>query len=86
MKKIKQLAAVIAVSGMLTACSSTPMPQELEYKVVCFDKENPAPFERKLNELAGEGWTNNGPVAGEGSDVYGNTCTFFIFQRKKAGQ
>ncbi len=86
MKKIKQLAAVIAVSGMLTACSLTPSPQELEYKVICFDKESPWNFERKLNELAGEGWTNNGPVDGEGTDFDGNTCTFFIFQRKKAGQ
>jgi hypothetical protein len=81
MKKIKQLAAVIAVSGMLAACSSTPLPQELESKVVMFERETADLFEKQINALSKEGWSYQGPLCDNGINA-----TYVLFQRRKTGK
>jgi hypothetical protein len=81
MKKIKQLVAVIAVSGMLTACSSTPLPQELESKVVMFERDTADQFEKQINALTKEGWSYQGPLCDNGINA-----TYVLFQRKKTGK
>jgi len=81
MKKIKQLAAVIAVSGMLTACSSTPLPQELESKVVMFERDTADQFEKQINALTKEGWSYQGPLCDNGINA-----TYVLFQRRKTGK
>lgn len=86
MKNIKQLATVLAIASILSACSSTPLPQELEFKILCFDRNSPKEFEKEINELAAEGWSNNGPLDDEGVNVYNERCVHFLFQRRKTGK
>ena len=81
MRKIKLLAAVIAVSSILTACSSTPeaaSPEKLEYKVVEFQREQADTFEKSLNDLANEGWSYTGELTANG--INGR---YIIFQKPK---
>jgi hypothetical protein len=86
MKKIKQLAAVIALSSMLAACSSTPLPQELEYKVLRFDRDDVSRFERELNELTAEGWSINSSLTEEGTNDNDISGKYLLLQRKKLGK
>lgn len=81
MKNIKQLAAVLAVASILTACSSTPLPQELESKVVMFERETADQFEKQINALSKEGWSYQGPLCDNGINA-----TYVLFQRKKTSK
>lgn len=81
MKNIKQLATVLALASILTGCSSTPLPQELESKVVMFDRESADQFEKQINALTKEGWSYTGPLCDNGINA-----TYVLFQRKKAGK
>jgi hypothetical protein len=78
MRNIKQLVTVVTVASILTACNSTPYPQELESKVVMFDRETSDDFEKQINALSQEGWSYQGPLCDNGINA-----TYVLFQRKK---